>query len=343
MLAKNKFFFRVDASSSIGLGHIMRCIALARILELKFAVHFLLNNAAGEIIALLDKRWSIDIVNGEEPEALLSLVPEYSCIVLDGYKFDTFYQRKLKERGFKVIIIDDLCSGEYYADIIINHSEGADREKYKVSNNCSVYIGSQYAILRSPFLEVAGKQRVYPDISRSLTICYGGADPCNYLSATLSAFLKMPDKQFSSLHLITGAAYKHFENLKKYVNTISDMKVVLYRNLNANDMRDLFIETDLAITSASTIAYETCACRLPTAIVQTADNQKLLYSGMVSSGAVIGLGDSGAFFSDNLSDKLYAGIEQLELSKVQLGNGQKNMIDGKSGERIITLFNELIC
>ena len=41
-------------------------------------------------------------------------------VVLDGYHFDTNYQTKIKQKGCKLVCIDDLHDKHFVADIIIH-------------------------------------------------------------------------------------------------------------------------------------------------------------------------------------------------------------------------------
>ena len=62
-----KVYFRVDGSAQIGLGHLVRCIALAQMLQEEFSVHFISKEIPGEIIRQIeDSRFVFSRINSED-------------------------------------------------------------------------------------------------------------------------------------------------------------------------------------------------------------------------------------------------------------------------------------
>ncbi|MFT4599806.1 MAG: UDP-2,4-diacetamido-2,4,6-trideoxy-beta-L-altropyranose hydrolase, partial [Arenicella sp.] len=106
MTQKLNIICRADGSHQIGLGHLMRMLALAQNLDPKrFSAHLITNSenlpptfhAAFESITTAKKdyeeisRWSKD----------------NTIIVLDGYTFDLGYQTRLMQAGYKVALVSD--------------------------------------------------------------------------------------------------------------------------------------------------------------------------------------------------------------------------------------------
>ena len=54
-----KFYFKTDANKHIGSGHLRRCINLARILNDKHQIYFLLTNTTHKLVQKLRKKYKI--------------------------------------------------------------------------------------------------------------------------------------------------------------------------------------------------------------------------------------------------------------------------------------------
>ena len=56
---KKTIVFRADGNSQIGLGHIMRCLALCEILSQDFFLKFAIQNPSNEVYKILSKNVNI--------------------------------------------------------------------------------------------------------------------------------------------------------------------------------------------------------------------------------------------------------------------------------------------
>ena len=69
-------------------------------------------------------------------------------VVIDGYHFDTSYQRNLLEAKIKLVCIDDLHDKEFLAHMIVNHAPGVKSDKYLAPEGTQYLLGPKYALLR---------------------------------------------------------------------------------------------------------------------------------------------------------------------------------------------------
>jgi UDP-2,4-diacetamido-2,4,6-trideoxy-beta-L-altropyranose hydrolase len=104
---------RVDASLTMGTGHVMRCIALAQAWQDACgSATFVMAESTPGIQARLAQEscelLSISCAAGSEDDALeairLARGRQVEWIVVDGYQFGADYQRTLKAAGFKVLL-----------------------------------------------------------------------------------------------------------------------------------------------------------------------------------------------------------------------------------------------
>ena len=248
---KPVIIFRADASIDIGYGHVVRSLALSNMLkdhfDCVFATRFVtpyiereIHNTCSELIKLPE--------SDEHFEAFLSVVTKDKIVVLDNYFFDTDYQQSIKNKGCKLVCIDDIHDKHFVADVVINHAGGTPKTSYSIAPYTSLYLGPDYALLRPEFLGHDKK-----DGNTSLLVCFGGADKGN---ATLQALKMLDDKQFlHQCYIVVGDAFQHQQALTEFQQS-SNLNIDVLKNLSAQEMADVMSGCRYAICPPSTVSYE---------------------------------------------------------------------------------------
>jgi len=166
MPVRRKVIFRADGSDRIGLGHLIRSQALAEMLADDFDCVFALAEAPAVIAEELASRFEVywlpqagkaspaaaaAATPQQQAAALAALASPHDIIVLDGYPFDTAYQQVLRERGCKLVSIDDIHAYPFVVDAIINTAGGVRPMHYQALPGTRFCLGLRYALLRRPF------------------------------------------------------------------------------------------------------------------------------------------------------------------------------------------------
>jgi spore coat polysaccharide biosynthesis predicted glycosyltransferase SpsG len=119
---KRKVIFRADAGQNIGYGHFIRSLALADMLRNDFDILFATVNPTDYQKAELAK---VCPFIGFKEETHFNdfryFLKGNEIVVLDNYFFTTDYQKAIKEKGCKLVCIDDMHDKHYVADVVINH------------------------------------------------------------------------------------------------------------------------------------------------------------------------------------------------------------------------------
>lgn len=275
----NKIYFRADGDKTIGLGHVIRSLALAEMLQHHYECHFLttsnLHFLKDQILDICQSLTKLPKQENLEKEAIY-IQEQYlntgAIIILDGYHFTTSYQETLRSNKNILIAIDDIHEIHFVADIIINHSGVVQEADYL--NLAAPYtqfcLGTQYALLRKPFRELAPAIRSITE-QKNVFICFGGADPQNH---TLSIIKQLQNHHtFNQYFVVLGGAYSHRPALEAYIKS-NKLPVQLLANLNANEMVAYMKKAQIAITPPSSISYEYLSVGGHLYLVQIADNQK---------------------------------------------------------------------
>jgi UDP-2,4-diacetamido-2,4,6-trideoxy-beta-L-altropyranose hydrolase len=316
-----KVFIRADANTEIGLGHIVRCIALAHMLKNEFCVTFFCNEILEEIQKeLVHAGFELHLIHSES-EFIDKITPE-DIVVLDGYQFDTDYQRKVKQHAAKLICIDDLHDKEFVADLIINHAPRLSPSDYRVQPYTQFALGPEYALLRPAFLKQAKKRRTVEKID-TLLICFGGSDFKNLTQSTLRLVLE--SGRFKRIIVVTGAAYNHLDSLKLLVN--SNERIRHHHAVKESDMLNLMLGSDAVIVPSSGILLEVLAAGCIAISGYYTDNQYSIYKGFKAADAII---DAGNFNPPSIK----AALNNLAVTN-------KRFIDGLSSVRIQKKIKEL--
>lgn len=314
-------YFRADGGSEIGMGHLVRCFSLAKMLSLEFVIAFCCRFAPKSFIDDLliagFKMYSLSV-----EEDLFNHLNDGDIVVLDNYKLGIAYHQKIREMNVKLVCIDDVHEKPFDADIIINHSPAVKAFDYDAKYYTQFLLGIDYALLRPTFLKGAIKKRKVNNLD-SVFICFGGADPNNFTLSVLKACLSNPN--FKQISVVTGVSYLFNETLNK----INDERVECYHALDENEMFELMSNSSLAIVPASGTLYEVLAAGCLVMSGYYVKNQKNIYEGFKNMSAFV---DLHKFENLNI-------LKNISLN--DFSDINRNVIDGLSSSRLVDSFKKL--
>ena len=323
---KINLYIRVDGYSEIGLGHLYRCMSLADMIEKFFNIIFVCKKIPNDVINLI-KNSNYSIFSIEKEEEFLVLIQRKDFVLLDGYDFNLEYQKIIKSKECKLIIIDDVHENKFYADLIINQNPAISEKDYSIVSPVKFALGLDYVLLRRPFLNATNFVRNASAIKKVL-ICFGGADKLNLTESTLIETLKF--SKFEQISVVTGSEYKNRDIIDNY--SLKYDYVRHYHNITANQISDLMLNSDLGIIPSSGIVLEALACKMNIISGMYADNQKLLFKYLAENKFIT---SANNFSKADLNAALLEVVDKRIISN--------NVIDGKSPFRIFCIFLDLAC
>lgn len=330
-----KIIFRADGNATTGLGHLYRLFAIVEMVKDDFDfVYVTKESSYHKVIPTTYKKHvipeSIDIC--QEPEYLSKAFNEKEVIIVaDGYGFNSNYQKRIKQFGFKLIYIDDLSREYMYANIVINHAPNIKEIDYKKEPYTKLALGAKYATLRPLFLEAITKKRFIKTIDRAF-ICFGGADHTDLSLKVTNALLCF--SQIKELNVILGAAYKHLEIFELAKET---SKIKIYKNLNEQELIDVMYRSNFALVPSSTILYEVCAVKMPVFSGYFVDNQKNMYRECLSKKIIYGGGNFEGYSIEKFKNEILKVLELNDHNKII--KNQELFFDSKIKRRFINLFS----
>src|SRR5436190_24373280 len=169
---------RADASSDIGSGHVMRCLALAQAWQDANgrAIFVMATEDRGIQQRLAAERmevFQVSAVAGSEQDAEktsnIALSLETEWLVLDGYHFSPLYRSQLFNSCRLLVVDDHAESPPYDCDLLLNVNIYAAPAMYPdIPAHTRTLLGTKYALLRREFLATPRKRRTSDTIFKIL-------------------------------------------------------------------------------------------------------------------------------------------------------------------------------
>lgn len=336
-MPKTKVYFRTDANPEIGMGHLVRCSALANMISSEFDIHFVTANTPQPVLRkFLSSEYKTETVNNIGDVEFVRKIQKGDLIVLDHYSFDSAYQDKIRQNGNKVVFIDDLIGFNYNVDLIINQAENVTKDQYKIVGPTKFCLGTDYILLRKPFLKAARSERDLKKIE-SVFVSFGGADMDNVSQKAVRELLKFP--QLKNIHVLSSSVN---ENIDKWKSEFKNSEKVKFHNdLNAEEVCTLMQQCELALGPCSNLSLELCSVGIVFITGTTASNQDNYYKALTAKSCVLGIGKWQELSAQALYDKLASVMIYDEKDIKWFINNQRSFIDGRSGERLLQEFLKL--
>ena len=268
---KRKIYFRADASAEIGYGHFIRTLALADMLKDEFDCTFFIQTPTEYQISEMEKVCKYKPLPSDDTkfDIFLDLLKGDEIVVLDNYFYTTDYQRQIKNKGCKLVCIEDMHDKHYVADVVINHVL-TDKKLFSVEPYTILALGLDYALLRKPFLLPISNDRK----KGHWFVSFGGTDYDN-ITAKFVEILNS-NQRVKSITVVIGDSYKHRDSLKQFTN------IEIKKNLTAKEMQMEISRSQFAVLPSSSVCIEAIACGCKIASGYFVDNQRE-YADLLSS------------------------------------------------------------
>lgn len=307
-----KVAFRVDASVEIGSGHVMRCLTLADYLKKAGATcYFICREHDGHMASHICSREHevfllpnpLDLVESghlthaawlgceqsvDADETLQSIVElGVEWMVVDHYGLDREWETIFRERGMRLLVIDDLADRDHDCDVLLDQTFRRDAAAYetRVSKDCIVLTGTDYALLRPEFVETRTRslERRCTAGLKEMLINLGGVDKDNFTGDVLACLADMSLPPDLEITVVLGPLSPWVGAVKRAANDLTcNVQVIV----GSNEIASLMARADLAIGAAGSTSWERCALGLPTIQIVIADNQRAIAENLAAAGAI---------------------------------------------------------
>jgi UDP-2,4-diacetamido-2,4,6-trideoxy-beta-L-altropyranose hydrolase len=356
------FVFRVDASSAIGSGHVMRCLTLAQALVARgasasficreqdghlcdviaargFAVRRLAPlpangvpfTAVGELRAMHDA-WEYDARATQE--AIKSDVTRADWLVVDHYALDEKWERFVRLSVGHIMVIDDTADRPHVCDLLLDQNLVADMvERYAahVPAGCAVLLGPRYALLQSTYAELHDRVPPREGPIRRVFVFVGAADTANVTGRIVGALLDLqyPDLQ---IDVVVAATSPYVEAVRERVAGYSSVR--LHSGLPT--LAPLMARADLAIGASGAASWERLSLGLPAIVVTLAENQRAIAAELHRRKLVQWLGDQEVVDERAIGYAVRALLDRTDLSA--WSQACRAVVDGRGATRVCAVL-----
>lgn len=325
----SRILFVCAAGPSVGGGHVMRSLTLARALAQGGATCGFL---AGPEVAAVLNAFAPDMARAEDDAG-------FDAVVFDHYGLSAEDQRALA-KGRPTLVIDDLADRPLASDLVLDSGPARKAQDYAglVPARARLLLGPSHAPVRPAFAALREKalaRRAQRTPVRRILVSLGLTDVGGITERVVG--LLRPLIGEAALDVVVGGAAPSLPALRALARR--DPRLVLH--VDAQDMPQLTLEADLAVGAGGSTTWERCVLALPTLALILADNQAPAARALAAAGVApcldVAAPDFETVFAREVSDLLDNADRRAALSAASAG-----VCDGLGAERAAAAFLEMI-
>ncbi len=343
---------RADATARIGIGHVMRCLSLGE-------------SWAGEkknfFLGQVENKTLVNRIkgNGFQFKSIPAVYPnpddlsqtighlmrqreslndaQKQVVILDGYQFDTHYQKALRDSDRFTLVVDDMIHlSRYDADIILNQSCIPHGKYYQCNSNALILTGPKFRLIRNEFRNSASVFGGDNTSETNLLVFFGGADKRNATLKVIRALQRL-EKKHLQIKILLGPVNRNKDRLKEelsnFPNGIEFVETV-------SDMASLFNWADIGVAAGGETSWEMAYMGLPLFLMALNDNQVSNVKALCDAGAAVSAGRLEDFSENNflsLLDELCSASEQ----RANMSHKARQLVDGEGPNRIFRIVTAM--
>jgi len=279
---------RVDGGRDIGMGHIMRTMALTNDLkkdeEVK-RVFYITKNNLSAVNKLKENDFEVitiekDLSYEEEIEKVKEIIKkeEVNKLITDSYDIDQNYLIEMRKVVDKLVTVHDYAPFAFPSHVVINGNAYAEDLDYEsLYGDTEFLLGTEHLLLRDEFRNLPKIE--VRDRVQNILVTVGGYDLRNLTPKIIEALNSIDfdeiddqyiDKENLHIDVVIGPS---FDNLDQIIAELEQSNLDISLNFNVKKMSKLMIKSDIAISSGGSTLYELSATKTPALVLLQAENQ----------------------------------------------------------------------
>ena len=348
--------FRVDASSEIGTGHVMRCLTLAKRLRKDEVVctficrehdgHYIehIRNQHFKVLSLPQKvnklnkgklqyaSWLVcdqQTDANETREAIQGINTEW--LIVDHYGIDKEWEESLRDVCKRIMVIDDLADRTHYCDLLLDQNLICDTKTPYINlvpDYCKQLLGPAYALLRQEFITNRAFVQQVKSVSR-IFVFFGGVDNANLTKLFLDSIASEELKHLTA-EVVVGMNNNHVDSIEKASATNNN--VTLHRGID--NIAEVMIKADVAIGTCGSSTWERMCMGLASLTVVGGENEQHIADELASLDLIEIIGSVPEITVPLLKNKIMEYISNIDRIQTQQCKILK-VVDGLGVERVV--------
>ena len=326
-----RLLLRCDATATTGVGHLMRCLAVAEEATRRGWTVALLG-AVTEIAWVEPALHALatDLLDPvDTANALAGLARDTAADVVwvDSYEMGDDLHPAVRTTGAVMVSVSDGTFGLRPADIVVDTNLRAPPGP---PGDGLLLAGPAYALLRDVVVS-ARRARAAADASDRaprVVVVMGGTDPAGLAQ---HAALIAADAGAGEVLVVTNAAPSApaLPDTVRFLAPHRDLPLTL-------------AGADVVLSASGATTFELCCIGVPAALVWVAENQRAGYQALIDDGAVFGLGSAAHLREDPAA--VTADLARLLSDaplRARLGARARELVDGRGTARVLDAVDEL--
>lgn len=332
-----RIIFRCDGDARLGLGHVVRCLALADELRDSQSCGVTFAMASGPVGFDLVRRANYPVEEkGHLPEeawleaVIRELQPDALVLDTRSEQLSGGRVEEWRSNGLVIITIDDPSERRLAADLAFYPPVPQVRKLDWTGFTGQLYVGWEWVVLRREF---AQRPPRVPRRRPTVLVTMGGSDPAGLTLKAVEA-RDLLDDDFNTV-IVLGPGFSYKPALERVLaeGRCCGMEVLE----DVQDMSRVMAQADLAVTSFGVTAYELAAMGVPAIYLCLTEDHAASASALVEAGMGICLGLYTSIHPSDLAEAVQDLLHN-EPKRLKMAERARQLVDGKGVERIASVI-----
>lgn len=340
------YAFRVDSSTRIGTGHLVRCLTLAKELRSRGEGSiFLCQHLDGNVISqVLDADFEVlrmDINSSDHNVAELQDATEFlrliralsiTSVIVDHYDLSLAWEEMVGQQVDQVMVIDDFVHRQHHCDLLLNQNLVPPNDhSFSISQHGAkrTLIGPKYALLQQEYALLRSIRSLQDSAVERISVFMGGSDPDNITELVVHALLDMGLKDIA-IDVVVGSTNPHRTKLQA---TFEDHPSINFHS-KLSSLAPLLNSSNLAIGAGGTTNWERMCLGVPSVVVDIAENQREICVELARVGLIEYIGSAFSIEPVNIQNAVEKLCSDQSLRRQFSCKGQVT-VDGFGANRVV--------
>lgn len=268
-----------EGSTELGLGHVSRCLSLARLLRPRATVRFLTTSERA-VRDRIEAAGFDAVPAGAGYEDSLDVLPHPDTVVIDKLELEeppaAWIHEQLRSR---LVILGNSSAANRHADVVVNAIVGTrfqNRRRRDETSGALYLEGPRFVVLRDEFYELSNAYAHRGSLQRVLLL-FGGSDPANLTCRALRALLA--DPRPVEIVACAGALFGHLNELDELAVVAASRGRQLEIVRDSSEVSGLMLASDFLLTSPGNTLFEAFALGVPCLAFNQNASQEEMFAG----------------------------------------------------------------
>lgn len=329
-----RLLLRCDAGPSTGVGHAVRCAAVAEAALLSGHEVFWSGrlDGLGWLWSGLVREPGPVLPSADTAGGLAALAREHriDAVHVDHYLLGDDLRPALNATGVVLSTVEDFATGRRPGDVVVDPNMGAEDHPRPDDGSPLLLRGPGYAPLRLTVRRARTRRALRAADAPGtgpprVLVVMGGTDAAGLLPRVVAA-LAAADVPAEVDVVVPGG---------RPLDLPADGPATFRAVPPLPDLPAAMAEADLVVSAAGTTVWELCCVGVPMALVRAADNQTEGYRTVVDAGAAAGLGGTADLVDPAAAAAVLRALLTSPDDRATLADRAATVVDGEGAGRVV--------